>query len=60
MSILLDPPPLTRRTTPGRAAFWFGLYFTMIIIGGVLLGSFLIRLGLKAESGWWFEFIETH
>lgn len=59
MSILLDPPPLTRRTTPGRAAFWFALYFTMIIVGGVLVGAFVIRLGLHAESGWWFDFIET-
>jgi membrane protease YdiL (CAAX protease family) len=60
MSILLNPPNLSRRTTPGRAVIWFGLYFVTAIAGGALLGGFLIRLGLEAESGWWADFVEAN
>lgn len=60
MSILYQPDALRRRTDPLPAALWFALYVVVVIAGGALLGAFLVRLGLNADSGFWHDFVERH
>jgi len=60
MSILLDPPTLTRRTTGGKSALWFSMYVAAVLIGGACLGGLLIGRGLEQGEGFWFRLIDTH
>lgn len=51
MSILLDPPPLTRRSTPVRAGVSIGLCAVVILVGGDWLGGVLFGpLGLTLDT----------
>lgn len=53
MSILLDPPTLTRRTTPGKTAFWGMLALLVFFLLNVLAWGPLVARGLDVEEGWW-------
>lgn len=59
MSILLNPPSRSQLST-SRSALWFGLYFIMVMVGGAFLGGWLIRLGLQAGEGLWYDVIAEH
>lgn len=49
MSILLDPPTLTRRSTPGKAVFWL-MFSVVLILGLGLAGTFaLMSRGMDLE-----------
>lgn len=59
MSILLNTP--SRNPEPSsRSALWFGFYFAAVMIGGALLGGWLIRSGIRAGDGLWHDLIAEH
>jgi membrane protease YdiL (CAAX protease family) len=55
MSILLDPPSLTRRARPGSAAGWLALYVLIVIVGGAWVGGWLLHSAMINESGFLFD-----
>ncbi|WFB36551.1 type II CAAX endopeptidase family protein [Kiritimatiellota bacterium B12222] len=59
MSILLNPTSSSRPSSL-HSALWFMGYFLTVMIGGAILGGWLIRNGLHQESGFWFDFITEH
>lgn len=60
MSILQDPPLLPRRTSTLNSALWFTAYVLTAIVGGAVLGGWLIPMGLEADSGLWHDLLEDH
>lgn len=60
MSILLSPEPWKAPRHPWRSALWFLLYVLASIIAGGLLGAWLVRHGMREESGFWFMMVENH
>jgi membrane protease YdiL (CAAX protease family) len=60
MAILLDPPSLTRRARPSSAAFWFVVYIGLVIIGGALLGGWLLHEPMISEEGVLYRFASEH
>ena len=60
MSILYQPDSIRRKTDPVTAALWFALYVVVVFVGGALLGGWLVRLGMAAESGVWHDLITEH
>lgn len=58
MPILLEPPPLTRRARPLPAAGWFAVYLLAVIVGGALVGGWLLHRAMLAESGFLYSLAE--
>jgi len=60
MAILLDPPSLTRRARPSTAACWFVVYIALVIVGGALLGGWLLHGPMVSESGFRYGLAEEY
>ncbi|MDF3129126.1 CPBP family intramembrane metalloprotease [Kiritimatiellaeota bacterium B1221] len=60
MSILLNTASSHNRPASAASIGWFLGYFFTVMIGGALLGGFLIRLGLHGDGGLWQDFILEH
>lgn len=57
MSILLDPPNLTRRTTPGKAGVWLAVGVLLLIGITAFAAAQLIPLAQNTEQTRWQEFL---
>lgn len=60
MPILQVPPNLTRRARPGAAAAWFTLYLLVVIVGGGLLGGWILHEVITSGYGLLFDLAEEH
>jgi membrane protease YdiL (CAAX protease family) len=60
MSLLMSSAPAAKRITTLSSATWFAVYFVTVMIGGAILGGWLIRFGLQSDSGFWHDFILEH
>lgn len=57
MSILLDPPNLTRRTTPGKAGVWLAVGVLILIGVTAFAAAQLIPLAQNTEQTFWQELL---
>ncbi len=60
MSILLAPQPLSHRARPGSAAGWFALYLVLVILGGGLLGGWILHDAMTSSTGFLHDLAVEH
>jgi len=60
MAILLAPQALSRRARPGSAAGWFALYLLLVILGGGLLGGWILHEAMTANTGFLHDLAVEH
>lgn len=60
MSILIQPGSWKNRQDPVHAAWWFGFYVVLALLGGALLGALFVRYGLSRGEGLVYALVENH